>query len=463
MIGVARLGEVREAGASHLNLLFRCCDDSDFNVRISSALALFHITHDTEYLVRSARDELVRVRDAESLKAAMRWVYNVPEAHWAASLLQSLSFAADHTVSAKALEYLAFFSPDTSFVHERCVATQSSYAAQHVYNYYHAMKLDGPDWIEPKKLSKLFPYIERLHSGSNKFKEVTVPSFARTTTAFHEARNFCESLAQVEEIPSSILPVLKTVISWDWSSRGAEEDDEKRLYFIPAVLSRFGSEAADAIPDLLRFAKTSRDPWARSFAWKAIARICPDFPSPFTVGSQGQDFVAQIIDEWTRCGILKPLERQDVHESPAVSPSQRILATIKEVQSPIVSQVNAWLQSLEGKTFSPEEASGIVAEIRHVVASAGCQLVFEGQPVSLSISTAPRSKAASIYVFTIGEGRAEKALREICVPAVHRDSDLSINFSGKSLTTERVGNKLPTVREEKPVTDRASPCRPPAP
>lgn len=93
-----------------------------------------------------------------------------------------------------------------------------------------------------------------------------------------------------------------------------------------------------------------------------------------------------------------------------------ILADIAAVQGPIIVKLNEWLASLEGKTFSPEEASTVVCEIRHVLIRAGCQLLYQGSLVSLNCSTTERSKSAVIRLFTIGGSPNKQIYHKVVFP-----------------------------------------------
>jgi len=105
-------------------------------------------------------------------------------------------------------------------------------------------------------------------------------------------------------------------------------------------------------------------------------------------------------------------------ERERVPTADEILADISAVQEPIISKLNMWLSSFEGKTFSPEEASGVVAEIRHVVARAGCELLFEGRSVSLTTSTGTGAKSASLQVYGLRERPAPRLYTKTRFPAL---------------------------------------------
>lgn len=400
---LSRLSALREAAVDHVDAIFELRDDEDFHVRTECASALFHITGAAEYLTWSVYRECL-LADPRSITNVMSWIYHVPEARWTFPLLKRLTASNDSKVSRLALIHLAFLFPESAFVQSECLRLKDSEAANHIVRYYRALRLHGPPCFTQQDEAKVFP---RLWGGFWRQQQLSsgrYPLLSDQHTSHLTAAEFCRVLEDVDELPADVLPTLHSIIALDWTGESAEPSDDKKLYAIPAALARFGSAALDALPALVRFARTTHDHWARAYAWRAIDRISPEFPNRFVHDPQTSEYVPEILDAWVRSGILTELEQDETKapkEPERPLTSEGILASIKTVQQPIVDQLNEWLSSFEGKTYSPEEASGVVAEIRHVVASAGCELVFDGQSAGIYTSKPTRAVSAIFTVKTL--------------------------------------------------------------
>lgn len=416
-IAVERLGALRDS--QYIDVLLRCQEDSNWDVRYWAAFGLFEITDDIEYLVDGARRELLKADDAQSLRRAIRFAYNVPEARWMIPLLRELIERSRGQIRQAGIVCLARICPDQSFVQTLCLESRNEEAATDIFRFFYSMGIDCPDWLRPDNFFQLFPDASLPRSERTAFAEPQ--EFIHDQPDFRSAIQFCRSLLTAEELPPTARSELITILSWDWRSAQVEEDDEKSIFRVPAAIARYGRDAEAAIPNLLRFAKITRDPLARLYAWHAIRLIAPEFPNLLMAETQATEFAREIVDAWTDRGILTSLERDHVEPSEERKDpvtSAQILAGIDSVQRPIIEQLNAWLSSFEGKTYSPEEASDLIAEIRHVVARAGCELLIDEIPVGLSSSTSNRARSASIIAKTLREHPQRNVYGRVSFPPV---------------------------------------------
>ncbi|MCM2372085.1 hypothetical protein [Aporhodopirellula aestuarii] len=132
---------------------------------------------------------------------------------------------------------------------------------------------------------------------------------------------------------------------------------------------------------------------------------------------------AETLEEFRSRFRIPPMEPQedtdtDVSREAIAPTGSEILKDIRAVQEPIIRKLNAWLASLEGKTYSPEQASSVVSEIRYVVASAGCELLFGGRPASLTTSTGTGAKSGSLQVYGLRERPAPRLYTKTRFPAL---------------------------------------------
>lgn len=138
-----------------------------------------------------------------------------------------------------------------------------------------------------------------------------------------------------------------------------------------------------------------------------------------------------VLPESAAAGTLTELEHADVSKGRAdhIPTPESILLKIESVQGPILTELNRWLGSFEGTTLEPDGAQQTLEEIRSLTAKAGCELLFQGQTVSLTCSASQRSKTATIRLFSAGKGPSSRLYSKSAFPPL---SARSIPFRQKS-------------------------------
>jgi hypothetical protein len=94
--------------------------------------------------------------------------------------------------------------------------------------------------------------------------------------------------------------------------------------------------------------------------------------------------------------------RATVGSTVAVDTAALLIEEVECALAPIVAKIDAWLATLEGRTFPVDEPPSDIEHIRNVVRTAGCELLYLGQPAQLS--TYAQARAQRLRILIRGKG-----------------------------------------------------------
>ena len=411
---LSKLGQLAEPCFTELQQLLR---DPEADVRQSAAYAVWGITRHIDILINEALLSLRQAKSDKEKHDACGFAAQVPEATQAMPKLLELARIEDGYVSTDALRALVCMAPTSPEVHEVMANELQSYRGgwhkifDGIASVYRNFRVPVPSSLE--ELIKRAVHNKDLQSellNTLSFETLLKDSpradgkqndyltdLSRTASFLQqppcrETGNIVFSLRFPDRLPADLLQPLIRAAELECEHSGECQWPQ----LIPAELANCEGDRTASIPALLRFCNTHPSPGARQWARFAIEKICPVFLTPHTWRLNPDDFQPPPVSLPSLSQVLPESQSDDVPSPDSIE------SEIDAVQGPIVEQLNAWLRSLEGTTFSCEQAEQRIDQIRSLVAKAGCDLFFQEQRVSLGVDTL-RRKTAAIRIVTLGQ------------------------------------------------------------